>query len=917
MLKLEYMMNKSKQELEWHNLGLEAVLKRAKSNPKGLSEKEAKSRLRRLGLNKLPEKKRLTGLKIFLDQFKSPLIYILVIAGLVTLILQDWTDSVVIFAAVFLNAGIGFFQENKASRIFDKLKKLTKERAIVIRDGHEKEINQSHLVFGDIIVLRPGDKVPTDARLIESSSLKVNEAALTGEWLASDKSLKILPRKTPLADRKNMVYMGTVIEDGKGRAVVISTGADTEIGKIAISIREVGEEKTPYQKKLAYLSKIIAVIVAFICVGIFVGGALTGKDIVEMFITAIAVAVAAIPEGLPIAMTVILALGMERISKKKGLVRKLIATETLGSTQIICTDKTGTLTQARMQVAGVFTGTTELLSDGEKYSEKVDKDGSGSHILALKIATLCNEAFVENSEEAMEKWIVRGRPTEKALFLAGIQAGLNREEIEKNQPKVDELPFDPVYKYSAGVYRLNKNQDVIYIVGAPEIILENSKHLEHDGREQSITSKKLKELTKKYEDLDRKGLRVLAAGYKTIRQGSLTSKIEKVTDSKEPISKLEREKIYEEKFKDMVFVGFIALKDPLRKDVKEAMKVCRKAGMRPIIITGDHRLTAKAIAEELNLPAKEKNIIEGKELEELSEKRFRERLDDFQIYARVEPQQKLRIVRAWQEKGRVVAMTGDGVNDAPALKQADIGLALGSGTDVAKEASDLVLLTDNFSIIVAAIEQGRAIIDNIRKVITFLFADAFTEIILIGVSVLAKLPLPILPAQILWVNLVEDSLPAVSLAFEPKEKGVMDRKPEDLRAPLLTREMKTLIFVIGFVTDLILLGLFLWLLKRVLPIEEIRTIMFAALTIDSIFYVFSCKNLHKNLWQINIFSNLFLLCSWIFAVAMLIVGVYVPIFQKLLRTVPLNLFDWGLVLAIGIINLVFIELTKFFFIKKK
>ena len=908
-------MDKSKKQ-NWHSLSLEMVFKKARANKNGLSEKEAKQRLKKFGFNKLPEEKRLTGVKIFLDQFKSPLIYILVIAGFATLILQDWTDSVVIFAAVFLNAGVGFFQENKASKIFDKLRKLIKEKTIVIRDGHEKEINQARLVRGDIIVLRPGDKVPADARLVEVSNLQVNEAALTGEWLASEKFSKTLPENTLLADRNNMVYMGTVIEDGKAKAVVVSTGAKTEIGKIAISIREVGEEKTPYQKKLAHFSKIIAAVISFICVGIFIGGALTGKDILEMFVTAIAVAVAAIPEGLPVAMTVILALGMERISKKKGLVRKLIATETLGSTQIICTDKTGTLTQAKMQVAGVFTGTKELLSDGKKYSEKIDKNGIESHILALKIAILCNEAFIENPDEIMEKWIIRGRPTEKALFVAGIQAGLNREEIEKDQPKIDEMPFDPVYKYSANTHQLNKNQDIIYVLGAPEIILEHSKYLEHDGKSQLITSKKLKELTKKYEDLDRKGLRVLAAGYKKTRKGLLSSQIIKTLDSKESVSKLEKEKIYEEKFKSMVFVGFIALKDPLREDVKEAMRVCRKAGMKPIIITGDHRLTAKAIAQELGFPAKDKNIIDGRRLEEMSDEKFKKKLMDFEIYARVEPKQKLRIIQAWQEKGKVVAMTGDGVNDAPALKQADIGVALGSGTDVAKEASDLVLLTDNFSIIVAAIEEGRAIIDNIRKVVTFLFADAFTEIILIGISVIAKLPLPILPAQILWVNLVEDSLPAVSLAFESKEKDVMNRKPEDPRASLLTKEMKALIFAIGLVTDLILFGLFLLLLGKALPIAEIRTIIFAALTIDSIFYVFSCKNLHKNIWQIKIFSNVFLLGSWIFAVVMLIVGIYVPIFQKLLKTIPLNLFDWILVLGIGVMNLFFIELTKFFFTRK-
>ena len=900
----------------WHNLSIEAIFGQLKTARKGISDEEAKQRLQKFGFNKLPEGKRLTRAKIFLRQFKSPLIYILVIAGFITLILNHWTDSTVIFTCVFLNAGVGFFQENKASNIFDKLKTLIRDRALVIREGHKKEVNQTYLVPGDIIVLYPGDKVPADARIVESFDLKVNESALTGEWLASEKSLKILSEKTPLADRDNMVYMGTIVEDGNAKAVVVSTGADTEIGKIAISIRESREETTSYQKKIAHLSKIIALLVAFICVGVFVVGVLTGKDLVEMFITSIAVAVAAIPEGLPVAMTVILALGMERISKKKGLVRKLIATETLGSTQIICTDKTGTLTEAKMQVAGIFTGTKELLSDGRRYTENINKNGIESHILVLKIAALCNEAFVENPKETMENWIIRGRATEKALLLAAIQAGIIKEEVEKEYPRIDDLPFDPVYKYSASVHRLDENQEVIYILGAPEIILNNAKYLECDGKYELLSPKKIEELTKKYENLDRKGLRVLAAGYKKINKDILASKVKNVLDSKQSISKTEKENIYIQEFKDMVFVGFIALHDPLRKDVKEAIKICRRAGMRPIIITGDHRLTAKAIAEELGLPAKEKNIIEGKELDAMSDEKFKERLEDFEIYARTEPQQKLRIIQAWQEKGRVVAMTGDGVNDAPALKQADIGVALGSGTDVAKEASDLILLTDSFSVIVAAVEEGRAIIDNIRKTVTLQVSQCFSEIILIGASVICGLPLPILPAQILWENLIEGSPQGIALAFEPKEKDVMERIPENPQVSLLTNEMKVIIFGFGIVTDLILLGLFLWLLGKTLPIAEIRTIIFAVLALDAVFYGLSCKNLRKNIWQYNLLSNLYLIGCIFFSLCMLLLAVYTPLFQKLLKTVSLNLFDWSWILGLGVLNLVLIELIKWYFIRK-
>ena len=871
----------------WHNFSVEQVLKKLKSSPNGLLDKEASDRLHKFGLNKLPEGEPLSKLKILFEQFKSPLIYILVIAGFITLALQDWTDSVVIFAAVFLNALIGYFQENKTSQVLLMLKKVVRDKAVVIRSGQEKEVSQAQIAVGDVISLQPGDKIPADARLIENFSLKVNESALTGEWLASDKSLGKLAEGITLADRKNMIYMGTVIESGRAKAVVIATGVNTEIGKIAVSLRTLEEENTPYQRKLARFGKIIALVIGFVCVAIFVGGVVFGRDVLEMFVTAVAVAVAAIPEGLPVAMTVILALGMERILKKKGLVRRLAASEALGSTSVICTDKTGTLTEAKMKVVDVF-------ANGKDFSQK----------LSLKIGMLCSESFVENIKEPMAKWVIRGRPTEKAILSAALQAGLRRDDLEKEEKKIDILAFDPSYKYSAALHKLNKSQDVLYILGAPEIVLKKSK----------LSIKNLVHLTKRFEKLNSQGLRLVATAYIKIGHG-LANDLQKQKEIGE-LSEEEKKNIYEKYLNKMDFTSFIALKDPVRKEVKNAIKTCKEAGMRPIIVTGDHRLTAQAVAKEIGIPANAKNIIESEEFEKLSDEEFDKRIKDISIYARMEPQQKLRIVQAWQKKGEVVAMTGDGVNDAPALKKADIGLALGSGTDVAKEASDLILLTDNFSIIVTAVKEGRTIVDNIRKVITLLFSNGFGEMIIIGGSLIIGFPLPILPAQILWVNLIEDSLPAVALGFEKPEKGVMERKPEDPKASLLTKEIKFLTFIIGIITSFILLGLFALLFKKQLDLAEIRTIIFAALAIDTIFYMFSCKNLKKNIWEINIFSNKFLIWSWFFAVAMLLLAIYVPFLQILLKTIPLNLFDWALVLAIGIVNLCLIETTKFFFKKK-
>jgi Ca2+-transporting ATPase len=500
--------------------------------------------------------------------------------------------------------------------------------------------------------------------------------------------------------------------------------------------------------------------------------------------------------------------------------------------------------------------------------------------LVLKIAALANEAFVENPRDSLEKWRVRGRPTEKALLVAASQADFKREEIKEE--KIDEIPFDPVRRYGAALYKVSKNDYHLYLLGAPEELLKFSK----------IEPDELKKFNQKLEELTKKGYRVIGTAQKKV-------------------------KTPEKEINDLDFVGLVALHDPLRKDVKEAIKVCIRAGMKPIIVTGDHKLTARAVANELGFSVKEKNVIEGKELEEMTAKDFEKRLKEITVYARVEPKDKLRIVGAWQERGEVVAMTGDGINDAPALKKADIGVALGSGTEVAKETSDLILLNDSFSIIVAAVEEGRSVLDNIRKVITYLLSDSFSEVILIGGALSFGFPLPVLPAQILWVNLIEDGLPDIALAFEPKEKDLMKQKPRGKGSPLLTQEMKAIIFIIGILTDILLLGLFFWLWKQNHDISYVRTMVFAALAINSLFYVFSCKSLRRNLWHINPFSNKFLLAAVGIGFLMLVAAVYLPAFQTLLKTIPLSFDDWLILLFLGLANIVLIEITKWYFISKK
>jgi Ca2+-transporting ATPase len=496
--------------------------------------------------------------------------------------------------------------------------------------------------------------------------------------------------------------------------------------------------------------------------------------------------------------------------------------------------------------------------------------------------TLSNEAFIENPEEPMEKWIVRGKPTDKALLLAGAEAGINKKKLEKEMLEIDEIPFDPIHKYSARLYKY-EGQKVLYVCGAPEKLLSLS----------ILDSQKLKETESNLENLAKKGLRVLAIAYQRYPADIKYQKLEELC-------------------RELIFVGLIALKDPLRKDAKEAIRVCEQAGMKPVIITGDHRLTAKAVANEIGMKIGEEDIIEGNDLDKMSDKELQEKITDIKVYARAEPRHKMRIVENWQKIGRVVAMTGDGINDAPALKKADIGVAVGSGTDVAKEVADLVLLSDSFKIIVAAVEEGRVVIDNLRKVIVYLLATSISTVIIIIITLLLVFPLPILATQILWVNFLGGTFPAFALGMEKKEKEIMKREPENKSNPLLIKESKILIFIIGFFASFILLILFIWLWDKGASLDYIRTMIFACLSIQSIFYIFSCRNLMKSLWQINPFSNKYIIGASVSIAVMLFLAVYFPFFQIVLKTVPLAFQDWLILLLFGIISLFLIEITKFF-----
>jgi len=827
----------------------------------GLSSQEARSRLLKFGPNQLEERKEVSSLKIFLSQFKSPLVYILVLAGLVTLFLREFTDSIVIFAAVFLNTVLGFYQEQKAQKALVALRSLLSPKAKVVRGGKLKQIKAKEIVPGDLVVLTIGVRVPADGVLLEATDFSVNEAILTGESMPVKKS-PLSNRQVELAKKdfssvkefkkENKAFMGTVVLTGIAKMLVTETGSKTQMGEIGKSLVEIKEEKTPLQEQLASLAKILAIIFSIITFFIFTLGSLLGYRLLEMFTTSVAVAVAAIPEGLVVTLTVILTLGMQRILARKALVRKLIAAETLGSVSVIAVDKTGTLTEGEL---------------------KVVKDDFTNSKMGQMAAILCND-MRDPLEVAMMVW-AQEKSQEKGFK--------DKKSILEKYPRFDEIPFSPDYKYIATLH-----PGLLLISGAPEVMLSVS----------NLSRKEKNSWQKKFDETGKKGYRLVGFAYK------------KVGSSKKKITKKD--------IGNFTFLGILIYEDPVRKGVKEALSKAQKAGIKIKVITGDYASTALAVLSQLGFEIDPKSqMMLGEELENLSPALLGQKVSDVVLFARTTPSQKVKIVKALKEKGEVVAMTGDGVNDAPALKMADIGIVVGEASDVAKETADMVLLDSRFSTIIHAVEEGRAIFDNIKKVSLYLLSDSFTEVILIGGSVLLGLPLPVTAAQILWVNLVEDSLPGIALAFEKEERGVMLEPPRRRDASILDWELKILIFIIGIFADLVLFVIFFFLLKGFLHLHFLQTVMFVALGINSLFYVFACRSLRRSIWQMSFFENKFLIFSVIIGFFLLAGAVYIPGFQMFLKTHPLGVKEWLFLFGIGFFNLIAIEATKWVFIVRK
>ena len=883
----------------YHHMSSDEVLEEFQTRKQGLTREESSHRLQTYGRNELPETKRASLIFLFLGQFRNPLIFILFFALIVSFVTNHTTDAWIILMVVMVSTLVGFLQEYKANNTLAKLKQLIKYKAKVLRAGKEMIVAQDELVPGDIIFLSPGDKVPADARVLEVANLEVIEAPLTGESMPIEKTTTLLDEATAMADRTNMVYLGTVVSRGSGKAIVTATGSATEIGHIANLVYETKEHHTPLQKQILGFGKTIGIVLIVSNIVIFGLGVATGKPILEMFLISVAMVVAAVPEGLLPAMTVILAIGMQRLAKQKGLVRKMLATETLGSVSVICSDKTGTLTQGEMRVVEIRTETKHVSHDGERFSERIEPDSDASSVTALKIGLLCNNALVENPHDELHRWNIIGSPTEKALLIAGRVAGLSKEKLEEKSPRILELPFDSEHKFMVTGHKIGDNQFVAYMKGAPERVLSFMQFVDVDGRQEILTEGKKEKIQNQCNDLTATGLRVIAVGYKS-------------EDYQE-----HKTAIVQQDLCDFVFVGLIGIKDPLRPEAKETIALCQQAGIRPVIITGDHKLTAMAIASDLGLNLSEENVLEGQTIDALSDEALQSVVNTITLFARVEPRHKIRIVSALQANGEVVAMTGDGVNDAPALKKSDIGVAVGSGTDVAKETADLILLDDNFKTIVEAIKRGRGTFDNIRKVILYLLSNSFTEVVLIGASLLCGLPLALLPVQILWIKMIEDSLPSMALAFDPVDSSVMSKLPRKKEEPLLNNNLKKLLILFIVVSDTLLFGIFYYFWKTTGDIALAQTIAFVGLGIASRFYIFSIRGLTKSILSYNPFRNQFVNWSTVFGFLMIIIAVHVPFLNTVLHTVPLGVYEWLILIGYAMTSLVIYEIGKKIMLREK
>ena len=868
----------------WFNKSFEETVKEFNSNIlNGLSSEEAKMRLEKIGENKLISKKKESLFILFLSQLNDVMIYILILASIISAIMGEISDSIIIIIVILINAIIGVVQEYKAEKALESLKKLSTPKAIVKRDGIILEISSKEVVPGDIIIIDAGRYIPADIRLIESANLKIDEYAFTGESVPSEKNANIIldDDSLPIGDRINMAFMSTLSTYGRGYGIVVATGMNTEIGKIASMLEEEEKETTLLQKKLAFVGKALGFGAIFICLLIFVISMFQGRDWFEMLLTSISLAVAAIPEGLPAIVAIVLALGVQKMIKENAIVKKLASVETLGSVSIICSDKTGTLTLNKMTVKKFF------VNNALNSLEKLDTQNNESKLL-LESMILCNDATSDENSKT-------GDPTEIAFLDAGIKFNIFKNDLNNKYKRVNEIPFDSERKLMTTVNSYNTEFKVI-TKGALDSLLKICTKVLINKEILPLTDEIKNSFLKASEEMAKDALRVLGAAYKNIPSSNI------------PLKDLE---------KDLILVGLFGMIDPPRDEVKNSISLCKKAGITPIMITGDHKNTAFAIAKELKIASNPSECMSGNEIDSYSQADFNLIAPKFKVFARVSPEHKVKIVKAFKSNGNIVSMTGDGVNDAPSLKIADIGVAMGiTGTDVAKGSADMILTDDNFSTIVSAIEEGRNIYTNIRKAIIFLLACNFGEIIVLFLSILLNWDTPLLPIHILWVNLITDSFPALSLGIDPLDEDVMNKPPRNPEESIFSGYMNYLFFN-GLIIGLISLSAFK-IGERLYPNSLIhaQTITFLVLSISQLFFSLNMRNIKKSIFKLGLFKNKYLIFSIIVGVFLQLIIVFVPFLSSVFKVYSLSFKDLAIVFLISLIPFTLNELLKLTLRKK-
>ncbi len=888
----------------------------------GLSDREAEKKLLEHGPNLLSGKKKISPLKLLFSQFTDIMVIILMISTVISAFMGEMTEAVTIIAIVVLNAVLGFVQEFRTEKTMEALKSLAAPAARVIRNGRQVSIPAEQIVPGDLVILETGDRVPADAVLIESTNTQADESLLTGESLPVEKYAVAAGDRRHGTERKNRVYMGTSITGGRAKALVTATGMNTEMGGIAELIQNIEEEQTPLQKRLEKLGKIIAAGCLIICAVVACTGILRGEDAFNMLLSGISLAVAAVPEGLPALVTISLALGVQRMLKRNALIRRLPAVETLGCAGVVCSDKTGTLTQNKMTVRRIFTdgrlfdvkdetGSNNLF---QMHGRAVEPLADSSLRIVLEIGALCNNAGLSKQtngrssgekvsllaniknrlKPGSEKWEFTGDPTEGALLVAAAKAGLTPDTLAGKYYRIDELPFDPDRKCMSVVCVDHKGETFVFTKGAPDMLLKKCTRIHTSGGAYLLDRNKRARILQVNDSMAGSALRVIAVAYKKLGSGEYRK---------------------EELESDLVFSGLTGMIDPPRPEAAEAVMKCRMAGIRPVMITGDHKLTAVSIARELDIYRDGEDVLTGGELDGMDDAALEKKASNVSVYARVSPKHKLMIVRALKKLGSIVAMTGDGVNDAPAVKEADIGVAMGlTGTDVTKEASSMVLLDDNFASIVAAIEEGRVIYNNIRKFIRYMLACNIGEVLTMFLGMMMGLPVPLLPIQILWVNLVTDGLPAVALGFDPPEKDVMKRMPRKPGESIFSHGLAGVILFRGILIGLTTLAVYVTMIYYTADIGLARTGAFVTLVLTQLIHVFECKSETKNIFQMPLFNNIYLVLAVLCSLVMILGVVYIPVLQNIFKTVPLSAGDW---LIAGGLTLIVPVLSGFFPVARK